>query len=85
MDHDAVKNTMFNKLVIKVNAIDTKAPSTTELVTKIQYNSEKQALEKSIKDVDYNTKITEIKNKIPSATELVTTTILSTRFTWIEN
>ena len=76
---------MFNKLVIKVNAIDTKAPSTAELVTKIQYDSEKQALEKSIKDVDYNTKITEIKNKIPSATELVTTTILSTRFTWIEN
>ena len=76
---------MFNKLVIKVNAIDTKAPSTAELVTKIQYDSEKQALEKSIKDVDYNTKITEIKNKIPSATELVTTTILKTRFTWIEN
>ena len=76
---------MFNKLVIKVNATDTKAPSTTELVTKIQYDSEKQALEKSIKDVDYNTKITEIKNKIPSVTELVTTTILNTRFTWIEN
>ena len=76
---------MFNKLVIKVNAIDTKAPSTTEIVTKIQYDSEKQALEKSIKDVDYNTKITEIKNKIPSVTELVTTTILNTRFTWIEN
>ena len=85
MDHDAVKSTMFNKLVIKVNAIDTKAPSTTELVTKVQYDSEKQALEKSIKDVDYNTKITEIKNKIPSVTELVTTTILNTRFTWIEN
>lgn len=37
VDNDAIKNTVHDKLVIKINAIDTKIPSTTELTTKTQY------------------------------------------------
>ena len=43
---------MHDKLVIKADAIDTKIPDTSELVTKTQKGSNKQALEKNIKDVD---------------------------------
>ena len=59
---------------IKVNAIYTKIPSTSGLLTKTYYDSDKKGLEKKIEDVDKkisNTnwlvkKITEIENKIPS-------------------
>ena len=78
---------MYDKLVIKVNSIDTKISSTSVLITKTKYDSDKQGLEKKTEDVDKrmsNTsglvkktqpslKITEIKNKIPSVTGLVTT------------
>ena len=40
------KKTLYDKLVNKVNAIDTKMPSTSELVTKTQHNLDKQGLEK---------------------------------------
>ena len=43
---------MYNQLVSKANAIDTKIPSTSELVTKTQYDSDKQDLEKRIEGVD---------------------------------
>ena len=43
---------MYYKLVIKVNTIDTKIPSTDQLVTKAQYDLGKLDLEKKIKDVD---------------------------------
>lgn len=36
----------------KVNAFDTKVPSTSGLVFKTQYDSEKQNFEKKIEDVD---------------------------------
>ena len=36
-------------MVIKVNAIDTKVQSTSGLVSKIQYDSDKQSLEKRLK------------------------------------
>ena len=39
-------------MVSKANAIDTKISSTKELVTKTPYDSGKQDLEKSIKNVD---------------------------------
>ena len=39
---------------MKINASDTKLPSTSELVAKTQYNSDKQNLEKKIEDVDKN-------------------------------
>ena len=43
---------MYYKLVIKVNTIDTKIPSTDQLVTKAQYDLGKLDLEKKIKDAD---------------------------------
>ena len=52
MDKDVVKKTVYNQLVSKANAIDTKIPSTSELVTKTQYDSDKQDLEKRIEGVD---------------------------------
>ena len=52
MDKDVVKKTVYNQLVTKANAIDTKIPSTSELVTKTQYDSDKQDLEKRIEGVD---------------------------------
>ena len=68
-------------------------PSTSGLVSKIQYDSDKQDLE-AIKDVDknisntlwlvkktdYGTKITDIENKIPTVTGLVTATGQNTKF-----
>ena len=51
MDNDIVKNTVYDKLVFKVNAFNTKIPSTSESVTKTQYDLEKQGLEKKIEDV----------------------------------
>ena len=89
--NDIVKNTVYNKLVIKSNAIDTKISNTSRLLTKRK--------EKKIADVDkkipnstglvkktnYNTKITEIENKIPSFTGLVTAASPITKATKIEN
>ena len=39
VDNDVIKKPVHDRLVIKVNAIDSKIPSTSELVTKIQYDS----------------------------------------------
>ena len=56
MDNDDVKKTMLimmdNQLAAKGNAIDTKIPSTSGLVTKTQYDSDKQGLERKIENVD---------------------------------
>ena len=74
---------MYDKLVMKVNAIDATITSNTGLVTKILDDSVKKGLEKEIMDVnkkipntsglvkktDYNEKITEIENKIQSCFE----------------
>ena len=38
VENDAIKKTVHDKLVININAIDTKIPSTTELTTKTQYD-----------------------------------------------
>ena len=43
---------MYDKLVIKVNAADTKIPKSIRLVTKTQYNPNKQGLEEKIGTVD---------------------------------
>ena len=78
VDKNIVKKTVYDKLVIKTNDIDTKIPSKSELVTEKQHNSDKQSLETKIKDVDkkvpntsgllkktdYNTEITEIPSSI---------------------
>ena len=82
---------MYDKLVMKVNAIDATITSNTGLVTKILDDSVKKGLEKEIMDVnkkipntsglvkktDYNEKITEIENKIPDITNLVTKAVLN--------
>ena len=79
-------------MVNKINTIDTKIPSTIGLVTKTQFDSDKQSLEKEIEDVDntsglvkktdHSTKITEIPNDIPSIKGLVIE--LNTNYTEIE-
>ena len=70
-------------MVTKVNAIDTKIPNTSGLVSKTHHELDKQGLEKTdvdikisnirglVKNTDYNTKIAEIEIKIPSVTGLV--------------
>ena len=45
--NDVVKKTVFNKLVAKVNSIDT-----TEFVSKTKYNRDKPDFEKKISDAE---------------------------------
>ena len=78
--NDVVKNTEYNKLVTKVNNIDT-----SDFVLKIKYKTDKTELENKtpntsglIKKTDYNTKIIEIENKIPNISNLATKTALTT-------
>ena len=68
---------MYDQLVTKVNAIVNKVQSTSSLVSKTCYDSDKQNLEKKIENLNkkilntrgliekatYNTKRTEIENK----------------------
>ena len=75
-----VKKTAFDKLVAKVNNIDTST-----FVLKTKYNADKPEIENKIPDssgivkkTDYNTKITEIEVKIPDVTNLATQTALTT-------
>ena len=64
-------------------------PSSCGFITKLQYNSDKQGLEKtfkakaakSYKKSDYNTEITELENKILCVTGIVTTSFLITKAT----
>ena len=89
---------LCDKLVI-IGVIGTKIPSISGLVTKTQYESYKQGLEKRIDDIDkkifnnselirntdYNTKVTENRNKILSATGLLTTAVLNRKGKVFEN
>ena len=75
---------MYDKLVTKVNNIDTSG-----FVLKTRYDTDKPDLEKKIsnadkkipdtsglvKKTDYNAKITEIERKLPSITVLATNSI----------
>ena len=70
--NDVVKKAEYNKLVSKVNNIDT-----SDFVLKTKYSTDKTELENKIpntsclvKKTDYNTKITEIQNKIPNISNL---------------
>ena len=63
--NDVVKKTVYDKLVAKVNSIDTSA-----FVLKTKYDTDKSELENKIPDTsglvkktDYNAKITEIEGK----------------------
>ena len=72
--NDVIKKNEYNKLVNKVNNIDT-----SEFILKTKYNADKLKLEKKIPDIShlikktyYNTKITELENKIPDISNLAT-------------
>ena len=75
-----VKKTVYDKLVAKVNSIDTSA-----FVLKTKNDTDKTELENKIPDTsslvrktDYHTKITEIEAKIPDVSSLATKTALTT-------
>ena len=86
VNNDVAKKAEFDKVVTKVNTIDTN-----EFVLKTQYNSDKSGFQKKIDDAfkkipdasgfgkkkHYSTKITEIEGKISSITGLATTTALN--------
>ena len=78
--NDVVKKDVYDKLVTKVNNIDTSG-----FVLKTKYDTDKSELENKIPDTsnlvkktDYNTKITELENKIPDISNLATKTALTT-------
>ena len=78
--NDVVKKTAYDKLVAKVNSIDTSA-----FVLKTKDDTDKSELENKIPDTsdlvektDYYTKITEIEGKIPDVSSLATKTALTT-------
>ena len=63
-----VKKTVYDKLVAKVNNIDT-----SDFVLKTKYQTDKTELEKKIPDVSNlvkNAKLTELENKIPDVSSL---------------
>ena len=74
--NDVVKKTVYDKLVAKVNNIDT-----SDFVLKTKYNTDKTELEKKIPDVSNlvkKAKLTELENKIPDVSSLATKTALTT-------
>ena len=99
VDNQVVKNTKFCTPETKVNTSEKKISDGTKLIHIIQYNTDKQNLEKQILDVDknipgtnglvtatnLNTKISEVENKISGTSGLVTATVLNTKIREIEN
>ena len=73
--NDVVKKTVYDKLVAKVNNIDT-----SDFVLKTKYQTDKTELEKKIPDVSNlvkKAKLTELENKIPDVSSLATKTALT--------
>ena len=73
--NNVVKKTVYDKLVAKVNNIDTN-----DFVLKTKYQTDKTKLEKKIPDLtDFfkETKLTELENKIPDISNLATKTALT--------
>ena len=78
--NDVVKKVVYNKLVAKVDNINTSG-----FALKTKYDTDKSALENKIPDTsglvkkaDYNTKITEIEGKMPDISNLATKPALTT-------
>ena len=78
--NNAVKKADYNKLVTKVDNVDT-----SRFILKTSFDTDKSELENKIPDTsglvkktDYNTKITEIEGKIPHISNLATKTALTT-------
>ena len=76
--NDVAKKNVYNKLVAKVDNIDT-----SDFVLKTKYNTDKTELENKIPDtsglvkkINSNTKTTELENKIPDISDLATKTAL---------
>ena len=68
LKNDVVKKTVYDKLVAKVNNIDT-----SDFVLKIKYQTDKTELEKKIADLTHfvkKTKLTELESKIPDVSSL---------------
>ena len=81
--NEIVKKSVYDKLVAKVNNIDTN-----DFVLKTKYNTDKTELEKKIPDVSNlvtKTALTAVENKIPNVSSLVKKTDYNTKFTDIEN
>ena len=49
VDNDVVRETVYDQLLIKLNAVDAKIPSNSRLVTKTQYDLDKQGLERRLR------------------------------------
>ena len=80
LKNDVVKKDKYDKLVAKVDNIDTSG-----FVLKTKYDTDKSELENKIPDTtgllkktDYDAKITEIEGKIPNVTNSVARTALTT-------
>ena len=74
--NDVVKKTVYDKLVAKVDNIDT-----SDFVLKTKYKIDKTELENKIPDVSNlvrKTKLTELENKILDISNLATKTVLTT-------
>ena len=78
--NDVVKKTEYDKLVAKVNNIDT-----SKFVLKAKYDTDKLELENKIPDTssrvkktNYDAKIADIEGKIPDVSNLATKTALAT-------
>ena len=78
--NDVVKKTVYDKLVAKINSIDTSA-----FVLKTKYDTDKSELEKKnpdtsglVRKTDCNTKITGIEGKISSISPLAANAVLTT-------
>ena len=77
--NDVVKKDVYDKVVTKVNNIDTSG-----FVLKTKYDTDKSELENKIpdtsglvKETEYDSKITDIEGKIPGVTNLATKTALT--------
>ena len=78
--NNVVKKTVYDRLVAKVNSIDT-----SRFVLKIKYDTDQLEIENKIlnisdlvKNADYNTKITEIRGKSLNVSSLATKRALTT-------
>ena len=73
--NDVVKKAIYDKLVEKVNNVDT-----SDFVLKTKHQTDKARLEKKIPDVIHlikKAKLTELENKIPDVTSLAIKTALT--------
>ena len=73
--NDVVKKAVYDKLIAKVNNVDT-----SDFVLKTKYIADKTELEKKIPDVSNlvkKTKLPELENKIPNVSSLATKTALT--------